>query len=588
MRFLDGCEYVMGKIRFTRLSCIWEKLCSPWLLLMLALLFALVSCTGANSATPLPTITSAPPLPTLTATPVPAFVSSATETVVISPNPTLPLVPSSIPYPTLTPGPTLTPFVLIGDSPTSEEIAELLFDHLYPDERNQLSLERWQRAAVSCFRVLVHTQVDIDGDGQPEILAHSESNSTWEPFFAILGRSDAVWEVWLYTTAQAHYCDDVRASVEADRVIVDFLTCGGGTGILLATLEQRWIQCEGSQCSVVWSATLASTFRGGNYWKVHRRYTVAEIEQPDAETIVLTTRRFGVIELPTDEYAHYESMETPPDTGRRLVGPDTVEVFRWDGSAYQQESRAQIAPELVIASESDLLTQETIELVDEILSEPFHQPSGSFDSEGYAPVWDDFWGLSPVDCDESSPWWESRYRPDAAAHNGTQKELGEWVAGVVGANDRPLCRLTVQRHIDGDFRLLGRLEVPCTANFTRLAWIDVTGDGNDELLFRTIPPNSNNPETGAGLQRLYIYGADKGLVEIAVIEGAVNGPDGIGVYWEEREEDDTVEIMAGLPIIDLEHRVVPDSLTRQFNIYRWDAAKHSFVSVGIRVLDSTE
>jgi hypothetical protein len=80
----------------------------------------------------------------------------------------------------------------------------------------------------------------------------------------------------------------------------------------------------------------------------------------------------------------------------------------------------------------------------------------------------------------------------------------------------------------------------------------------------------------------------KEMMEIATIEGAVNGPDGVGVHWEDMDGDGVVEILAGLPIIDLEHRTIPDSYARRFEIHRWDAVEQSFVPVGVRVLDSTK
>jgi hypothetical protein len=171
--------------------------------------------------------------------------------------------------------------------------------------------------------------------------------------------------------------------------------------------------------------------------------------------------------------------------------------------------------------------------------------------------------------------------PDVAAHSGTFDKLGEWVAGIVGARDRVHCRLTVQRQTADGFALLERIEVPCIVDFTRLAWVDVTGDGNDELLLRTIPPYEDTYKTGAGLQRLYIYAVDDRLIELATLDGILNGSDGVGIRWEDVDGDAVSEILVGLPLLDIEARTLPVTLTRRFLVYRWDATTREFVARSI-------
>jgi hypothetical protein len=552
LRFLK----IMTKIKIT-----------PTILCIMVLAMALTQCK-TTTPTPTPTLS---PSPTHTLTPTP------TRLPTLAPTPT----PSPTPRPTWTPGPSPTPFTLTDMYPSDEQIAQLLFDRHYPDMwTHGVELEQWQALAADRYGNLTQQWADADGDGQPEILVNDDSDGHI-PYFAILSRSGDTWDVWFYTGTTSHYDSDVRATVEDDHVIVDFLTSGGGTGVLGFTWEQRWVQCQEGNCAVVWSADLFHTFRGWDWWKAYRDYAVGQVQQLDAETIQLTTYRFGVSDLPTDEYtAFIEHVAVPPDMTRQ-VGPDTVEIFRWDGSAYQLASRVQSAPGQIIIHEFDLLTDETLKLVQEILSEPFQQPSGLFDGEGYVLVWDDFWGMSPLNQKEHA-WWEAGREPDAATHSGTREELGEWIAGLVGAHDRPLCRLTVQRRAPEGFALLGRVELLCTANFTRLAWADVTGDGHDELLLRTIPPEMEAAETGAGLQRLHVYAVGDELLELATLDGALNGPDGAGIRWEDVDADSVVEVLAGLPLVDLASRTLPDDLTRRFQVYRWDAASRAFVAGEIR------
>jgi hypothetical protein len=165
-----------------------------------------------------------------------------------------------------------------------------------------------------------------------------------------------------------------------------------------------------------------------------------------------------------------------------------------------------------------------------------------------------------------------------AAHDGAPNELGEWVAGIISALDTPQCRLTALRHTNGKFEQVGRLDLPCTANLTRLAWADVTGDGQAELLLLTIPPDV---DTAGKIQRLYVYTfPNNKLTELATLDGVINGEDGVGIRWESTAEGFNVE--AGLPLID------PDAsptladlrLEREFEQYRWDEESNSFKPEG--------
>jgi len=532
------------------------------------LMLLMTSCEGADESS----LASATMTLSLSQTLIPGATVSPVSTVTSFP------VISSTHTPLFTPSPvpTLAPYTPSSMHLTNEEVVYLLFDYRYPNLRD-CTLEQWRVLAIDRFGGINQQRVDLDGDEELEIVVHN-ANDTFEPYIAILDYNSRVWEVSLYANRNGHYCGYTQATVEANQVVVDFLTCGGGTGIIGLSWEQSWIQCQESGCAIVWSATLLSTIRGVNTY-ANRTYDVSEILQSDPHTIQLTTRHFSVSDIPVNELAPLS-----PHMAHRVVGPDTIEIFRWDGSAYRSISRTQGARGMVVSREFDFLTNETRNLVYHILVRPFQEVSENsvalVDPEGYNAAKADFWGL-PLSNEEEIDWGTVEEIPVVALHNGTAEELGEWIAGIVGAENRALCRLTVQRHSDGIFLLSGRIDVPCIEDFTSLAWVDVTGDGEDELFLRTIPPYEDTYKTGASYQRLHIYTVGDEVIELAVLDGELNGSDGEGVRWEDLDGDGTVEILLGLPLLDIEDREFPDTLARRFRILRWDSESREFVEGGI-------
>jgi hypothetical protein len=506
-----------------------------------------------------------------------AATQPASDIVTVASKATAAILPSPTELPTATPRPTFTPvstftspiptdlltstYILTGPHPTDQQIIEFLQNHHVSKLPIYLASasHEWQRQ-----------DVDVNGDGHTEIIISGNIQHTIL-YIAILGRVGNVWQDWLYTWNSGHYCGEVRAAVKANHVIADWLTCGGGTGALTITWEQQWIQCKNNNCSIIWAAPLFYTDRWGN-WTMARNYTVSEVMQPDAKTIRLTIRHFGVTNVQPNEPATPLGFSEQRATARRVVGPDTVDTYRWDGNRYQLTNHKQIAPGIVIVHEFDESTDETILLVDNLLSQSFRQPNGSTYNTGFGAARDEFWGVPPLD-KETAEWSPSYHDIYAASHNGPRGQLGEWVAGVVRVTDRPLCRLTVQHRMGDHFDRVGRIEVPCTANLTSLAWADLTGDGQDELLVRTVPPDEETSDTGPGMQRLYIYNVRDGLTQLATLDGTLNGPDGVGIRWEDTDSDGVTEILAGLPLMSLTLAPTtwPD-LTRRFQIYKWDAA----------------
>lgn len=454
-------------------------------------------------------------------------------------------------------------------SSTDLELVRFIFQK-HPPVLGTLAEEFLKKVETGQYTNFDVQEADLTGDGQPESVVSGSAEGLYL-FAAILSRDPAgdLRDLFHTENIEGKYLAQVRTKVDGSRVIADFLTSTGGTGYVEITWEQRWIECQTDACTQVWSGPLLTASRSVN-WTAGRDYTVTELEQPDAASLRLTTRRFGVKDLPLSDTG------SPPGTARRVIGPDILTVYRRaaPGEIYQLESQMQLAPGQEIAQEFDWQSEESRRLLDAAISQPFYQADGSFDNDGFLAMQAELWGL-PAPGQPDDPAWGSASRQlDIAAHSGLPGELGEWVAGLVSALDTPQCRLTVLHHTSGKFQQAGRLDLPCTANLTRLAWLDVTGDGQEELLLLTIPPDA---EIAGKVQRLYFYTVtDNRLNELATLDGAINGPDGTGVHWESTAEGFKVE--AGLPLIDPDANPSLDSLRleRQFQTYVWDEESRGF------------
>ncbi|MFZ4662079.1 MAG: hypothetical protein ACOYNY_34025 [Caldilineaceae bacterium] len=433
-----------------------------------------------------------------------------------------------------------------------------------------------QQLADGYFQDYTRQDLDVNGDGQPEILI-SGHISMWYLYFAILGYTDQGWQEWLYTTADTKYCGDVRPTVTTALMTVDFLTCSGGTGVFDLAWEQRWVQCDTTSCAVVWSASLLRTERLV-VWQTARTYEVATVEHPDSATIRLTTQRFGV------SVYSYDTPPYQPGTAQRSQGPTTVDTYHWDGQRYVWQSREELTPGLTIQDQFDLMTQESYDLVWQQIYKEFEKPDGQLDGEGLEQAITNFWQLPPGDA--TSGWASPRRRLAAAAHTGTPQTIGEWVAGLVGTVEPFVCHLSLHRYANEKLAPVDQQSVPCTRNFSRLAWADLTSDGQAELLLLTIPPANEadtNVETSAGTQRLHIYAVGDQLTELAVVDGYVNGPDGEGIRWRAGDGMGTQpEVWAGLPLAPLADPISWPDRTRRFQVYRWDDDQQKLVAAEVQ------
>lgn len=465
---------------------------------------------------------------------------------------------------------------------TDLAVAQMLFAER-PLPLGELEATFRQQLADGHFQDYTRQDLDVNGDGQPEILI-SGHISFWYLYFAILGYTAQGWQEWLYTTADTKYCGDVRPTVTTGQITVDFLTCTGGTGVLDLAWEQRWVQCGRDHCAVVWSAPLLWTERLVA-WQTARTYEVATVEHPDPNTIRLTTQRFGVSIYPYSDTPLHQ-----PGTAQRSQGPTTVDRYDWDGQHYTWQSREELTPGLTIQDQFDLMTQETYDLVWQQLYKDFEKPDGQMDGEGLERALTDFWQLPPADA--TSGWQAPHRRLAAAAHTGTPQTLGEWVAGLVGTDELFVCQLSLHYYTNEQLTLVVQQAVPCIRNFSRLAWADLTGDRQAELLLLTIPPAGEadtNVETSAGMQRLHVYTVGDQLTELAVVDGYVNGPDGEGIRWRAGDGAGAQpEVWAGLPLAPLTDPIGWPDRTRRFQVYRWDADQQKLVAAEVQNETGTE
>ncbi len=410
--------------------------------------------------------------------------------------------------------------------------------------------------ALDEFSPDIYEKVDLDGDGQEEIIfGYGGNGIDIRDFFAILGYKPTGWEELFYKWSGGDAVE-VRYTIRDDRIEVNFVVHNHGTPVNILSWDQFWVRCKAGRCWEIWSAELFedSWFGGAGQTKV---YNIGTLEELSQDTIRLTRQEFSVT-IPS-----LDNSVTPPtlrDTAERIVGPDLVETYQWDGEHYALIAREQRLPKTTITGEVDY-SDDTGWTIYTMMRDSFTRPDGSVDENGLDKARDTLWGTTS---EES--------RTLITSSNGALDELGSVVAIVSHIPKYPTCYLIAHRHEAGQFTLLGRTEFSCSANFTRLAWADVTGDGIDELLLLTIPQ-----EPDRFWHRLHIYTLNDSLEELTTVEGEINGGDGVGIYWEE----EPFALFLGLPFYNQGCGIALSclDLTRRFAALRWDAASGSFKEV---------
>lgn len=495
-----------------------------------------------------------------------------------SPSPTVTDMPSPsrTPYLTLEPPPTPTPFTLTGRYPSDLDVLRFVFSrHEVPFETGMLQIQL-ERGEVNDIRFTRH-ESDLNNDGLPEIVLTGYAGIfDQEMYVAILSYSaDGTWHDMYFAADSGHYCAEIYSIINGKRVVVDFFSCSGGTGIFTHTWDQQWVECAKDHCQVVFSARLLDSEDNTNR-PASSRYVVTRIEQSSAETIQTITERFQTLDILREFFEFPPDLDLPFSTlysPRRIVGPDVRETYQWNGQIYSLVKREQLVPGVEITRELSEATDSTKQFVENILKKPFHLRSED-DYRQYREALENFWGIPITNGPEVLLWGSSRDLPEAAA---SDVKPGNRVAGIISANNGAGCRLTVQRYTAFVFSLIGRKDFYCTPNFTQLSWADVDGDGKDELLVLTVG-DFQNQRSYALARRLYVFRADDDLAEIAALVGIINGSDGVGIKWQVDSKGFKVD--AGLSFEgfsrDCWWSLSCMNLERRFQTYRWDTANQSF------------
>jgi hypothetical protein len=468
-------------------------------------------------------------------------------------------------------------------APTAHDIALFLSTCLvaagygYPTDGAEIARGMWDAA-------LTRQEADLDGDGQPELVFAGPLSSAYAAV-AILDHDAGGWQSRLLLSSPGHYGGQARADVEGHRVIAEFQTGPGGSIVQsIADWDQVWIECQPTTCGIVWHAGLAYHEKGLDP-EEHALFALPVVTQPDPGTVALTVYPFGVTLIERGRQpAAGCSTDPGACTSNRTQGPVLRYLYRWDGAAYTLALTETLAPLTRSWQEGAAETAETAALVTEHLAHQYTRPDGAVDEAGRQAAWAALWGLPQPGTAEYASWGPAERQLEAAAHDGRPGELGLWAAGVIGANDSGACRLSVLQRADEQLTLVGRVEAPCTANLSRLAWADVTGDGQPELLWLTVPPPGDWGPVYPGGQVLHVYAVEPGLRDLALLEGQLNGPDGAGVWWRDLDGDGTVELAAGRPLF-YRHEEYAEMgkpwagwpTARPFQVYRWDAAVGALV-----------
>jgi len=412
---------------------------------------------------------------------------------------------------------------------------------------------------------------DVNGDSLPEIIVQGEIMYSNFKFFTILGYDEGTgkWHELFDTAKGGHFCVDFLLKADDDHLNLDSFVCHGGSGISGLTWERTWLKCNNDTCWSLWVGTLYDSTQvfGTTGSGVNNDFSITAFQRTSPDSFELTTRRFEIV--------HISYLDYPLIAAKRIVHPEIREVYRWNGSEFALAERYQTSQGFEVTREFDQATDETNKYVNNILCEPCWIPTGVGHEYNYSKLVIGrslFWGMPAPGTDD--PHWESeKFSLVAASRDST----GQFIAGAVAAKDQAICRLTVQQLESGQFNLIGRLEIFCTPNFTHIYWIDVDGDGKDELLFLTIPPGD---EFGGDNQQLRIYRVDKALTQIAQMKGYVNGADGAGIKWNRSQND--FLLFAGVSLEEIAKScdgVLACIENRRFQTHRWDKTSNSFQPV---------
>lgn len=383
---------------------------------------------------------------------------------------------------------------------------------------------------------------DMNGDGKPEIILLGGTDHN--PFKDL---SIVQYEAERNQLSEVYYLQvigpinaELRVAIKDLRVIVDTVEYGCGSSCSGRLWKQRWVQCGKIKCSEVFSAEI---LRSVQVWhcKNSISYALSTIKEQDAETIIATTRRYGM----ANSYGCLGDPDFDPfwvTEPKRINGPTTRETFSWDGNYYRLVKTEQIGNGVEILREFDLENQ---------------------DARDYISL-------------QSA----ARISPDMYPEIASRDHLAGMVASVRDTNygasslivPDPMCQLSVWGFVSQRLQVIAENQVACIPAFTHLYWVDIDGDGKEELLLLTVQPDPQD------LQKLSIFKVSDGIKAISEMYGYINDEDGVGIKWESVNGE--FSLLTGISALEDENGIMSlayMSVERRFKIYHWDKGTNGFV-----------
>lgn len=370
---------------------------------------------------------------------------------------------------------------------------------------------------------------DIDGDKESDLIV---SDYLYVGIFRWLTDRDE------YTSAlQIHASHSPRnpaskVSLEdwtndgTPEVIFDSRSAVGGTDIARDTWLRNIIHCEAKGCNLAWPDELADYFyiASSQDGMSLRQSDLEFISEPDNKLILLKTTREFAANCPSCSLNN-DPIQSYKDLTFLLRVGDTIQTrFRWNGKTFEQVEETVLQPRYIIEPQSNL---------------------------------------------------------DALNSSGRQAIITVEKIGTRNSYEgqRDSCQLTINGDGIGESFL-------CLPNYTQVKWIDITQDGQAELIVTVLASGLDSEKFSSFhpcvYQRLLAYQFfQNGYEQIADVSGCMVSENFFGVQIVDMDADGQPEIVsAGELTTDL-----PDDcfggfcwyeLNKLNDIYKWDGQQFTF------------
>ncbi|PWH11995.1 MAG: hypothetical protein DDG60_15400 [Anaerolineae bacterium] len=440
---------------------------------------------------------------------------------------------------------------------TDEELLRFLWQN-YPSDR--LSFEQFRQ-----YSRLKRAELDLTGDGQPEILAILTGlrPNTADVFILSL-RENALSEMF-YARKFGRYALDVEFHEKQDGVLLRWIARNGGSNIRTTDLNEEYIRCAADACDSLsyerysWALSFASESES---------VTSVTITQPSSEGDILTLKQYSYqVGTTLSREICYDSAGVQFGISRirpfTTLGPETHALYRWNDQSFELLSRRDARPELTIsasAARHDSMFKRLLYA----LHDRWHQ--GNIDPNQIEQDFLRFFGLespSAVPCGGETP---------LSLASGYAREIG--VEVVVGGQG---CRLQAWRQPDwraiqmlDEIEIIGRFDFPCNPDTVRLDWNDLNGDG---------VPEASISSTQQFRETMHFFQISPAFTHLSELTGFLREPNFRGIEWEQRGE--RLLFYVGRPFWNQEdcHTSLScySSLEHAFDCYEWQPQESRFV-----------